>query len=472
VPVNPGSLAAQLARESLLGLSVGDALGARWEGTAFNPLRLAEDPAVGEAPIRWTDDTQMAVSIVDELLEHGTIDCDRLATAFARRYEPWRGYGRGMHSLLPMLRDGGDWRVHTTRLFPGGSYGNGSAMRVAPLGVFFHDRPLEQVVAEAERSAEVTHAHPEARAGAAAVAVASWLAARSRGVRAPAWDELWATVVEPLDPTQKMVRGLGVAAELGTDASLGDAVFQLGNGARVTCDISQVCGDESVPPVPGDPGPPSSFQRSAASCGARASGPRRRPSGLRSADGGARMPRRAMATTTRRATEDDLWNAPEDGNKYELVDGELQMSPAGARHGQVCVRLTLAIGSFVRERRLGEVFDSSTGFRLPGGNVRLPDVSFVPTSRLSGRVSDDFSDALPALAIEVLSPSDRARLVLDKVGEYLQAGVQLVWVVDPRRERAAVYRSLTDVCDIGIDGTLDGGDVLPGFAVALRALLA
>jgi ADP-ribosylglycohydrolase len=106
-----------------------------------------------------------------------------------------------MHGLLPTLRDGGDWHV----------------------------------LAEAERSAEVTHAHPEARAGAAAVALASWLAARSRGAQPPARAELCAQVAAPLDPNLQTARGLRVAAELGADAPLGDAVFQLGNGARVTC---------------------------------------------------------------------------------------------------------------------------------------------------------------------------------------------------------------------------------------------
>jgi Uma2 family endonuclease len=180
----------------------------------------------------------------------------------------------------------------------------------------------------------------------------------------------------------------------------------------------------------------------------------------------------AMATTTRRATEDDLWNAPEDGRKYELVDGELVVSPAGLRHGRICVRLVRALGDFVHDGGLGDVFDSSTGFRLPGGNVRIPDVSFVSASRLTEPVPNDFGDIPPDVAVEVLSPSDRPRLVLDKVGEYLQAGVRLVWVIDPEAECAAVHRSLTDVSHVDLDGTLDGGDVLPGFSVSLRVLLA
>jgi Uma2 family endonuclease len=178
------------------------------------------------------------------------------------------------------------------------------------------------------------------------------------------------------------------------------------------------------------------------------------------------------ATTGQAATEADLLRMPSDGWKYELVDGEIRVSPAGARHGQVCIRLSMRLGGFVEQGRLGYVFDSSTGFRLPGGNVRLPDVSFVARGRFKAeKVPDGFGDVVPDLAIEVLSPDDRARDVLDKVGEYLQAGVRLVWVVDPKRERAVAYRSLTDTANIGPDDLLDAGEVLPGFRVKLREIL-
>lgn len=172
------------------------------------------------------------------------------------------------------------------------------------------------------------------------------------------------------------------------------------------------------------------------------------------------------------ATEQDLRRMPKDGRKYELVDGEIRMSPAGGRHGQVIIRLSARLERFVSERRLGAVLDSSTGFRLPGGNVRSPDVSFIATERLPhGRVPEDFPDLAPDLAVEVLSPDDRPRPVLDKVGEYLAAGTRLVWVIDPRRQRAAVYRSLTDVRQVGPDEALDGEDVLPGFTCLLTDLL-
>lgn len=181
-----------------------------------------------------------------------------------------------------------------------------------------------------------------------------------------------------------------------------------------------------------------------------------------------------MATTAQRnATEADLLEAAADGQKRELVDGNLRVSPAGSRHGHVCVQLIIRLGTFVGERRLGHLFDSSTGFRLPNGNVRLPDVAFVAAGRFEGRgLPEGFSPVPPDLAVEVLSPDDRERAVLDKVGDYLEAGVRLVWVIDPRSKSALVYRSLTEVRTVNEGGELDGEGVVPGFRCRLAELLA
>ncbi len=181
-----------------------------------------------------------------------------------------------------------------------------------------------------------------------------------------------------------------------------------------------------------------------------------------------------MATTTRAAaTEEDLRQAPNDGHKHELVDGEIRMSPGGGLHGLVSLRLATGLFAFATEARLGHVFGTDVGYRLPGGNVRSPDVSFVAAGRFPGEtVPDDFADLAPDLAVEVLSPGDRPRYVLDMVGEYLEAGVRLVWVIDPRHRRAVVYRSLSDVRELTSDDELDGGDVLPGFRCRLGDLLA
>ncbi len=181
-----------------------------------------------------------------------------------------------------------------------------------------------------------------------------------------------------------------------------------------------------------------------------------------------------MAATMRAvvATEEDLLRTPRDGHKYELVDGEIRVSPAGGRHGAVCMQLGSLLTAFVRERRLGRVFDSSTGFRLPGGNVRLPDVAFVAEGRFEGGVPVGFVHVAPDLAVEVLSPGDQARDVLDKVGEYLQAGVRRVWVIDPERRVATVYAALTDVRTLAEGDSLDGEDVVPGFRCVLADVLA
>jgi Uma2 family endonuclease len=178
-----------------------------------------------------------------------------------------------------------------------------------------------------------------------------------------------------------------------------------------------------------------------------------------------------MGTTLQPVTDADLVRMPRDGRKYELVDGEIRVSPAGYRHGLVSVRLTVKLGTFVAAHGLGDVLESSTGFRLPGGNVRCPDVSFVSAARVPAGSPQGFAELAPDLAIEVLSPEDRQRDVLDKVGEYLGAGVRLVWVIDPEQATAVVFRSLTAVRRVERDGVLDGEDVLPGFVCALSELL-
>ena len=180
-----------------------------------------------------------------------------------------------------------------------------------------------------------------------------------------------------------------------------------------------------------------------------------------------------MSTTTRAMTEAELMALPRDGRKRELVDGEIRvMSPAGFRHCVVAINLAALLAAFVKEHGLGYVAGSQVGFWMPSGNLRVPDLSFVAAHRFPHGVPEGFSPVVPDLAVEVLSPGDTQREILDKVGEYLASGVRLVWVVDPRARKAVAHRSLTDVREVAEDGDLDGEDVVPGFRCRLGEILA
>ncbi len=141
---------------------------------------LISERLVPKGPWPWTDDTAMALSLYRMLVNHGEIVQGDLARLFASAYEadPCRNYGPSMHGVLKAIGEGEPWECVTEAQFDGqGSWGNGAAMRVAPLGAWFAD-DLDQVVTQSGLSAAVTHAHPEATAGAIAVAVAAALAVR------------------------------------------------------------------------------------------------------------------------------------------------------------------------------------------------------------------------------------------------------------------------------------------------------
>lgn len=166
----------------LLGLAVGDGLGAPYEGLPADVIdqmgpatALVREPR--EAVLHYTDDTQMTIGVAEALVEHSTIDEGRLCATFAANYDPARGYGPGARRIMEAVRDGADWRPLTREVFPGGSLGNGAAMRVAPIGLLFAD-DLDRVAAEAERSALPTHTHPIGIDGARLMAVAVALALR------------------------------------------------------------------------------------------------------------------------------------------------------------------------------------------------------------------------------------------------------------------------------------------------------
>ncbi|MBW3533978.1 MAG: Uma2 family endonuclease [Gemmatimonadetes bacterium] len=172
------------------------------------------------------------------------------------------------------------------------------------------------------------------------------------------------------------------------------------------------------------------------------------------------------------ALEEYLALPDEDGYRTELVRGELVREPLPAPlHGKVVGRLCRRIGDHVETHALGEVFAES-GYVLEEEppTLRGPDVSFVSSGRLPERPGTGFWSMAPDLAVEVLSPSNRAGEVQDKVGQYLEAGARLVWVVDPVRGTAAEYRAGGEARLFGAADALDGGHVLPGFRLPLADL--
>lgn len=219
-----------LARRSLLGLAVGDAFGETMFGDPTRvATRVAKRLIEARRPWRWTDDTAMALSIVEVLGKYQRIQVDALAEAFARRWvaDPHRGYGHGAANLLSRVSYGASWRQEARGLFGGqGSYGNGAAMRAAPIGAYFAG-DLDRVREEALRSAEPTHAHPDGVAGAVAVAIAAALVT-SRVDR----ESLLREVIRFTPPGHTLER-LRRAAEIDVGADPESVGAELGTGLDV-----------------------------------------------------------------------------------------------------------------------------------------------------------------------------------------------------------------------------------------------
>jgi Uma2 family endonuclease len=178
-----------------------------------------------------------------------------------------------------------------------------------------------------------------------------------------------------------------------------------------------------------------------------------------------------MAVETKIVTADELLRIPDDDFVYELVDGEIRKrSPAGFEHGHIAMLLGASLSAHVRAHRLGKVTAAETGFliRRNPDTVRAPDAAFVKQERLVD--SPGYFPGAPDLAIEVISPNDTYSDVNAKVNDWLRAGVRMVIVVDPSKKNATVHQSLTEAIRLALDDTLDGGEVVSGWKLALREL--
>jgi len=172
-------------------------------------------------------------------------------------------------------------------------------------------------------------------------------------------------------------------------------------------------------------------------------------------------------------TDEELLALPKDGYKRELLDGEIVMSPGWAEHGRQIMRFSTRFASFVYQRRLGEVFDGQTGFRMRSGDLLCPDVSFVGNSRLQGIDSlDRFFNGAPDLAVEFLSASERRKTIERKIVLYFENGARLVWLANMRREQVSVYHGLTDVQVLTAPQELTGEQLVPDFRIPVADLFA
>lgn len=214
----------------LLGLAVGDALGGLFEAQSADAIRARfstadELFAYPQQELWYTDDTQMTIGVCEALIADGEIVEESLCQAFVANYVPTRGYGRGARAVLDAMEEGRDYREIAERHFPGGSYGNGAAMRVAPVGLLFGDDRVK-LWEQAKLSALPTHRHPLGIEGAQLLALAVGLCSRmERFDRASFFAELIAACESP-EYRDKLTQAAQVLSSGGI-AALGNQIEAL-----------------------------------------------------------------------------------------------------------------------------------------------------------------------------------------------------------------------------------------------------
>jgi len=176
-------------------------------------------------------------------------------------------------------------------------------------------------------------------------------------------------------------------------------------------------------------------------------------------------------TSTALMTAEELMQLPDDGFRYELINGELEkMPPPGHPHGRIAFRLSLLLGQFILDNGLGEAFAPETGFQLTRNpdTVLAPDFAFVTNERFAeGSKAEGYWPGTPELAVEVLSPSDRPGRVKKKILQWLSFGTKQVWIVDPKHSTVTIHRSESDSTTFSGSDYLEAQDLLPGLRLSL-----
>ncbi|HEY8744075.1 MAG TPA: Uma2 family endonuclease [Chloroflexota bacterium] len=181
----------------------------------------------------------------------------------------------------------------------------------------------------------------------------------------------------------------------------------------------------------------------------------------------------ASPARTRRYSIRDLADFPADGKLRELVDGSVvEWDVPTYRHSFLLVALSAEVRSFVRQRRLGQVVGGDTMVRIEESefDARGADIAFFQRGNRPQDIDAAATERVPDFVVEIISPPDRADRVMDKVRDWLRAGVRLLWYINPQTGIVTVYQG-GQIRHLGPGETLDGGDVLPGFAIRLSDLL-
>jgi Uma2 family endonuclease len=179
-----------------------------------------------------------------------------------------------------------------------------------------------------------------------------------------------------------------------------------------------------------------------------------------------------MVTLQNLITAEELFQTPNLG-RCELVRGELNMmTPAGFKHGLIVINLSSLLNNFVKSRNLGRITGAETGFiiRRDPDTVLAPDVAFIRADRLPENLPQGYFDGAPDLAVEVLSPNDRASEVQAKIRDWLEAGCKAVWIVDPKTKSVTIYKSNHDIAVLSTADALADTQLLPGFSAAVSEI--
>jgi Uma2 family endonuclease len=183
-----------------------------------------------------------------------------------------------------------------------------------------------------------------------------------------------------------------------------------------------------------------------------------------------------MATTEKLLTAEEYEQLPNDGKRYELIDGELrEMAPTVNWHGEVETNLTTLLHTHIRAHSLGRVSCGEVLFivRRNPDRVRAADIAFIRQDRVPPlEARQHILEVIPDLVVEILSKSDTIEEISDKIDDWLKAGVQMLWIVDPFRRTMTIYQPGRDPSLLGEHGTLEGDPVVPGFRCAVAEIFA